>query len=118
MKTRTWILTFTAIALLCAVLTAVLSLSSEEQTTALIYSDGTLVQTVDLTVDNTYRISFGNEWNEVTVCNGSIAVTAASCSSKDCVHHGAANSGAPIVCLPNRLVIEFTSADVLDAVIG
>lgn len=116
MKTKHWIVIFASVAVICAVLTALFFLGGEEKTVALVYSDGKLVQTVDLTENGQYRIEFGQEWNLLTVENGKIRVSAASCDKDDCVHCGARNHGAPIVCLPNRLVIEFSGGSTLDAV--
>ena len=116
MKTRTWILIFGALAALCIALTLFFFLPSDEKNTALVYSDGTLVQTIDLTQDAEYRIDFENGWNILSVKNGKISVATSSCSTQDCVRHGASNNGAPIVCLPNRLVIEFADQN-LDAVL-
>ncbi len=117
MKTRTWILLFCAVALICVALSLLFFLGGEEKNTALVYSDGELIQTIELTQDAEYRIDFGEEWNILTVKNGKISVSSASCSTQDCVHFGESNHGAPIVCLPNRLVIEFAQKDSLDAVL-
>lgn len=118
MKTRSWILLFSALALICTVLSAVIFLGAESAATAVVYSDGEAVRSIDLSVDGEYRIDCGESWNILTVRDGKISVTAASCASQDCVHHAPADSGAPIVCLPNRLVIRFTDGTTLDAMIG
>lgn len=34
------------------------------------------------------------------------------------MHHAAADHGAPIVCLPNRLVVQFSTPSELDALLG
>ena len=54
----------------------------------------------------------------LAVKDGKVAVTSASCPSQDCVKHGFSDRGAPIVCLPNRLTIEFSSDASYDALIG
>lgn len=117
MKTRFWILLFLAIAVVCAGLSVWL-LGGKAETTAEVYSDGALVQTIDLAVDGEYRIESGGGWNILTVSGGKIAVTSASCPTQDCVHHAAADHGAPIVCLPNRLVVQFSTPSELDALLG
>ncbi|MBE6984087.1 MAG: NusG domain II-containing protein [Ruminococcaceae bacterium] len=114
MKTKTWILIFATLALICSILNLLLFYGGEENNTALVYSDGTLVERIDLTQDADYRIDFGKEWNILSVKNGKISVSSASCATQDCVRHGQSNHGAPIVCLPNRLVIEFEDTQ-LDA---
>ena len=55
MKTRFWILLFLSIAVVCAGLSIWL-LGGKAETTAEVYSDGKLVQTIDLAVDGEYRI--------------------------------------------------------------
>ena len=60
MKTRTWILIFSALAALCIVLSLIFFLPSDKKNTALVYSDGKLVQTIDLTQDAEYQIEFEN----------------------------------------------------------
>ena len=108
MKTKFWILLFLAIAVVCAGLSAWL-LGGKAETTAEVYSDGKLVQTIDLAVDGEYRIESGGGWNTLTVSGGKIAVTSASCPTQDCMHHAAADHGAPIVCLPNHIRISIAS---------
>ena len=55
MKTKFWILLFLAIAVVCAGLSVWL-LGGRAETTVEVYSDGKLVQTIDLAVDGEYRI--------------------------------------------------------------
>ena len=116
MKTRTWLLLFATLALACC--TALLLLRFQTSTQAQIRSDGKLIAVVDLSKDAEYRIDYGDDWNLVVVQGGKIRVESASCDNQDCVRRGAANGGAPIVCLPNRLVIEFSEGSDLDALLG
>jgi len=118
MKSTTWILLFSVLALFCLVSSFFLLWDRESEDHAIITSDGVEAMQLDLSVDGTYIIPYGEEWNIVTVKDGKIAVTSASCSSQDCVKHGYSNSGAPIVCLPNRLVITFTTQETHDAMVG
>lgn len=118
MNTKTWILLFSILAVLCLLSSFFLLRNQEPQDHAMITSDGIEIMELDLSVDGTYTIPYGEEWNVVTVRNGKIAVTSASCSSQDCVKHGYSNSGAPIVCLPNRMVITFTAQKTHDAMVG
>ena len=55
---------------------------------------------------------------DLAVKDGKIAVTQASCPDHHCMARGFCNSGAQIVCLPNRLVIEFLGDQEIDAAIG
>lgn len=118
MKTRSWLLLFSALTLICAALSLILFAGGTAVSFAEVYSDGKWIRTLDLSINGEYRIEYGEEWNLLTVRDGKVAVTASSCASQDCVHHAPANSGAPIVCLPNRLVIRFSADAALDAVIG
>lgn len=118
MKTRHWVLIFASLAIICAVLTVYFFLGINASERAYVYSDGSLVMTLPLDENAQYTVSFKNEWNMITVKDGKIAVTASSCSSQDCVSHGFSNGGAPIVCLPNRLIIEFSTETAYDAMIG
>lgn len=114
---KTWLLIFGAIALLCVVLTLLFFLGGSAKDSAEVYSDGMLCMTLNLSEDGEYTVMHGDGWNVLTVQDGRISVTDASCPSHDCMH-SPANSGAPIVCLPNRLVIHFTDSGDLDAISG
>ena len=83
-----------------------------------VYSDGELVLTLDLQVDGTYRVGTAAQWNVLSVENGRVSVSEASCPSQDCVRHLPSDSRAPIVCLPNRMVIKFADEAGYDALIG
>ncbi len=115
MKTKTWIFIFSLLALCCLVLSIIFLHCGAEKSTALVYSDGALIMRIDLSKDDEYRIDIGSDWNLLSVKNGKICVSDASCPTHDCVSSGSKNHGAPIVCLPNRLVIEFEDAQ-LDAI--
>ena len=103
--------------ILCIVLCWVL-FREEEKNSALVYSNGELIQTIDLTQDAEYRIDYGDAWNILTVRDHMIHVSCASCASQDCVNDRKRNCGAPIVCLPNRLVIKFADDEALDALLN
>ena len=118
MKTRTWIILLGVFCLLCAAAMALLPYLTGTGTTAEVYSDGVLVQTLDLSTPGEYTIRGEYGSNVLRVTDGRVSVIEASCASQDCVHHAPANSGAPIVCLPNRLVVRFSSESTLDAMVG
>ena len=120
MKTKFWILLFLAIAVVCAGLSVWL-LGGRAETTVEVYSDGKLVQTIDLAVDGEYRIESGGGWNVLTVSGGKIAVTSASCPTQDCVRTGrVTRPGQSIVCLPARVSVTLAgrAEDGVDAVLG
>lgn len=111
--------------LLCVLLAVCIGLSipvllpGETARYAEIISDGQLLHTVDLQVDDQIQIANGKGGqNTVTVKDGKIGVTQANCPDHHCMARGMCSSGAQIVCLPNRLVIRFLGDPGLDAVAG
>ncbi len=117
MKTRTWVLLLGAVFLALAALTALQFLSVSPAASATVYADGAPVRTVDLSVDATYRIESAEGWNDLTVHGGKLAVTAASCPDGDCIRCGEKNTNPPIVCLPNRVSIQFSDDGAVDGVV-
>lgn len=117
MKTKTWILLFGAVFLLLAGIVVWQYLGTEPAESARIYADGRLVQTVDLSEEGEYRIESDEGWNVLTVRDGKLAVTAASCPDGDCVRCGERNADPPIVCLPNRVSIQFSAQGEVDGVV-
>lgn len=109
MKTRSWIILFGTILLACAIACVVLFCGSEKAC-AEIYIDGKLYQTLDLHIDRVLEIDTAYGHNTVTVKDGKLRITQADCPDGYCMDHRPKSSGAPIVCLPHRLVIEFSDA--------
>lgn len=83
---------------------------------AQIYKDNKLIKTIVLSEDMepfdfTVRGENGEE-NIIHGENGRICVSSASCPDKICVNRGYISDGvAPIVCLPNRVIIEIKNAE-------
>lgn len=116
LKTKTWILLLGAVFLLLAAVLVIQKLTARPAGQAQVWVDGSLQRTLDLSVDGTYRIESDRGWNELTVKDGKVAVTAASCPDGDCIRCGMQNSGPPITCLPNQLTIRFEAASAVDGV--
>ena len=114
MKTKYWILIFAAVLAVCIFLSLPL-LNQEQARYARITSHGELVKTVDLAIDQEFTV---DGKNTVTVRDGAIAVTWADCPDHYCMNRGFCTGGTDIVCLPNRLVIEFVGEQVVDAAVG
>ena len=114
MKTKFWIMLFGAAAATCLFLSLPL-LRTEQARFAKISSKGVEVKTVDLLVDQEFTI---DGKNTITVQDGKIAVTWADCPDHYCMKRGYCSGGTDIVCLPNRLVIEFQGDQAVDAAIG
>ena len=119
MKTKTWILLLALLLVLSIGLSIPLLLPGEDAAYANIHSQGQLIRTVDLKIDQEFTVDTPDgSRNVVTVKDGKIAVTEANCPDHYCMHRGFCNSGAQIVCLPNHLVIRFTGVQDVDMVVG
>ncbi|MBP3919777.1 MAG: NusG domain II-containing protein [Clostridia bacterium] len=107
-----WILI--ALFICSAILTVFLS-SQTPGNIVLIVQDGKVIETFDLTKEQnrTFTITSENH-GENTVCikDGTICICSASCPDQTCVHMGVLQSeAAPIVCLPNKLLIRFSDTE-------
>lgn len=118
MKTKTWILLFAVLLVICGGLSIFLLMPKDASTHAEITSQGSVLKTVDLRIDQEFRVETTDGYNVVTVKDSKIAVTEASCPDHYCMNRGFCNSGTQIVCLPNRLVIRFLGEQPIDAVVG
>ena len=85
-----------------------------------ILQDGKILYTLDLVQaeDQTFTVNYGGRTNEIEIRDHQIRVKAADCPDQICVHMDWLEA-APIVCLPNRLSIQYADgegASGLDAV--
>ena len=86
---------------------------------ALITVDGKKIQEIDLTKPQSFDIKTTNGTNSILVKNCRIYITDATCPDKLCVRHGELhNKYDAIVCLPNKVVIEYKNQKAVDAVAG
>ena len=114
MKTKYWLIALGLLAAVCLVLSLSL-LNPRTASYAQIRSDGKLIKTVDLSIDQEFTV---NGHNTVTVKDGKIAVTWADCPDHYCMKRGFCDGGTQIVCLPNRLVIKFVGTQEVDGAVG
>ena len=113
MKQRNWIwvVIFAAIFAGCLALWLLPRGGGE---TVLVYQDGQLLRTLDLRQDTVFTVE-----GPVTVTGGEVFVSQADCPDQVCVLHGPLRrTGGPIVCLPNRLSIEWATGADVDALSG
>ncbi|MGN0424058.1 MAG: NusG domain II-containing protein [Acetatifactor sp.] len=80
-----------------------------------IYSEGKQLDSIPLwQVSTPYTLQIVSEnggKNELLISRGEISVTDATCPDQICVQQGSrSDSALPIVCLPNRLVIQLREA--------
>ena len=117
MKSKYWILLLGIISGLCLV-SGMLLFSGEPAAMAQIkYGTNVLSVRLDEDLEMTFAADEGG-YNTVTVRGGKIAVTEADCPDQYCVNRGFCSGGAPIVCLPHGLVIEFLSEQEIDGLLG
>ena len=109
MKTRTWIVLFSLLAVLLALLSLLLLRQRREGTTVEILLDGAVIREIDLSRvyrEESFRVECPEGYNLITVRPGAICVSEADCPDRICVRMGWLTDGAaPIVCLPHRLMI-------------
>ena len=118
MKSKTWAMILAAV-LAVSIGAALLVLQPGEKAHRVeILSEGKVLYTLDLHVDQEITVTTDRGSNTVTIRNGVVAVTEASCPDHYCMQRGWCDGGAEIVCLPNRLVIRFLGAQEIDGVAG
>lgn len=118
MKTKYWIAIMAVLVFVCVGLIAVLFAPGVPATAVKIISEGKVLQTLPLSENTRLEIVSAYGTNVVTVQNGRVAVTEADCPDHYCVDRGFCAGGAQIVCLPNRLVLEFVGEQAIDGVSG
>ena len=118
MKTKTWILWISLALLLCVGLSVWLLLPGLPAEAVQVISEGKVLYTLPLNTDTQVTVTTALGSNVVAVKDGKVAVIEADCPDHYCMDRGWCNSGAQIVCLPNRLVLAFTGAQSIDGVSG
>lgn len=108
-STKFWIILIAALLAVSAA-AALLLAGRSAGTVANVYLDGQCVRSIDLSQVGeayTFTVEGPAGTNTVQVEPGRICVSHADCPDQVCVHQGWISTGvAPIVCLPNRLVIQ------------
>ena len=118
MKTKYWIALLSVALFLCFVVSYLTLGTGADAARAKITSEGKILRTVDLSIDQQFTVETDSGYNVVTVKDGKIAVTEASCPDHYCMARGFCSKGAQIVCLPNRLIIEFLGEAEIDGAVG
>lgn len=96
----------------------ILALSAPKTGIVRISQNGIVVREFDISKAENQHIEMEYEGrkNLIEIKNGEIYVSHADCPDKVCVNTGRLRSGIPIICLPNRLVIEFAENEIDAAV--
>ena len=118
MKTRFWIILTSFIVLACVGLSLWLFHSGEKANTVTIISEGKVLYTLSLSEDQTIEVKTDRGANTITIQGGKVAVTQADCPDGHCMARGFCDRGAQIVCLPNRLVLQFSAEMAMDGIAG
>ena len=118
MKSKYYIVIFAVVLALCAVLSFLFLMPRGEASAVEIWSDGVLIDTWSLAVNQSITVGYEDGYNVVTVKGGKVAVTEATCPDHYCMKRGFCDGGAQIVCLPNRLVLKFVGESEVDFVVG
>ena len=110
-STRFWLAVLGVLLLAAVAGLAVLSAHRQTGAEVQVVQNGEIVDTFPLGKDQTHRYEAANGgYNIVTVREGKVSVSEASCPDQICVRHGPTDQTAdPIVCLPNRLVVQVLS---------
>lgn len=117
-KNGFWLVLLGSVFALCLVCAALLPRLFVSGTSAQITQNGAVLHTLSLNEEQELTLAAPNGGsNTVTVRNGQICVSHATCPDQVCVKQGwVGSTGIPIVCLPNGLVIEIQGGDsTLDA---
>ena len=109
-RTKFWVILIAVMLLLSAAASILVFRSHVSGGVVGVYRHGELVKKIHLdTVTTPYTFTVGDEehYNVVSVEQGRICVSEASCPDHVCMKTGWISDGAvPIVCLPNELVIK------------
>lgn len=106
--TKVWVLVIVLLMAAAAGALAFLQFRQTPGAQARVLQDGQVVDILSLEQPGEHRYEApGGGYNIVCIQDGAVSVTQADCPDQICVRHAATNlSGDPIVCLPNRLVVE------------
>lgn len=118
MKTKHWIWLLGGIFAVCLGLSLWLLLPGAGAAQVRVVSEGKVLHVLSLDVDTSVKIQTDRGTNVVTVKDGKVAVTEADCPDGYCMDRGFCDSGMSIVCLPNRLVLEFSGEQAVDDMVG
>lgn len=117
---KKWSLLLCGVILLAGMIGSVLVLQRPKTNIVEVVQAHQVLYQFDLTQaeDQRIEIEYEGRINTVEIKGNQIHMLAAECPDKTCVQMGWLDSAAPIVCLPNHLVIEFAkNSEGMDAVI-
>lgn len=110
---------FALIIFICVCVAFLLCAIHSDTNIVTISVDGEVYEEMDLSQDREILVKTERGINKISVFDGKISIIDADCPDKLCIRHGELhNKFDAIVCLPNRVVIEYKNKKSLDAVTG
>ena len=115
-SSKTWIVIFAALLVICAAAFLLLRRSGAQGTIAVIRVDGEIydriyLDAVAVAYDMEIKTDYG--YNILHIEHGGISVTESDCRDHICMKQGVVSTaGVPIVCLPHRLTVEIEGGDI------
>ena len=87
-------------------------INGADKTHVVIKVEGKVYGTYSLSKDQTITIEEYGHYNRVEIKDGKVQMMEANCHNQLCVNQGAiTTSNIPIVCLPNRVVVEIVDGE-------
>ena len=106
------IILFIVLVLLGGALTVWSLMGGTDKTQVVIHVEGKLYGTYPLSKDQTITIEEYGHYNQVVIEDGKVHMHEANCHNQLCVRQGViSSSNIPIVCLPNRVVVEIVDGE-------
>ena len=91
---------------------AILLLNTSKGATAVIKSDGKVIDTLSLDINGTYTYKSDKGYNIVEVSDGKVRVKEADCPNQDCVNKGyIKRNNESLICLPHKFEVTIISGD-------
>lgn len=120
MKQRKWLIFLTGIILTISLAGSILVFKRPNTDIVEILQDNEVLYRLDLSEpeDQVLVIEYEGRSNTIEVKDHQIHILDADCPDHTCMSMGWLDSAAPIICLPNHLVIRFTNNDMAtDAIV-
>ncbi|MBR4412819.1 MAG: NusG domain II-containing protein [Lachnospiraceae bacterium] len=90
----------------------ILLLNTGKGATAVVKSDGKVIDTLNLSINGTYTYKNDNGYNIVEVSDGKVRVIEADCPNQDCVNKGyIKRNNESVICLPHKFEVTVKSKD-------
>lgn len=90
----------------------ILLLNTGKGGTAVVRSDGNVIDTISLDKNGTYSYSNEHGYNIVEITDGKVRVIEADCPNQDCVNKGyIKRNNESVICLPHRFEVTIKAKD-------